>query len=60
MLDDLNFCSYTPRECGIVTLTEDLTRRIDVLCFLKPASVLAVNEPSSCYNYVSLLREMIQ
>ncbi|MHA2042239.1 MAG: glycosyl transferase family 1, partial [Candidatus Thorarchaeota archaeon] len=51
MLDVLYLSSYTPRECGIATFTEDLTRSIDALRILKPASIIAVNDPSSSYNY---------
>jgi hypothetical protein len=60
MPDVLYLSSYTLRESGIPTFTDDLTRSIDVLHVLKPASIIAVNETSSCYNYVSLFREMIQ
>jgi glycosyltransferase involved in cell wall biosynthesis len=43
--------SYAPRECGIATFTEDLTKSIDALHVLKPASIIGVNDPSSSYNY---------
>ncbi|TFG08715.1 glycosyltransferase [Candidatus Thorarchaeota archaeon] len=51
MLDVLYVSSYTPRECGIATFTEDLTKSIDALHVLKPASIVSVNDPSSSYNY---------
>ena len=43
--------SYTPRECGIATFTEDLIKNIDALHVLKPASIIALNDPGSHYNY---------
>ena len=43
--------SYAPRECGIATFTEDLIKNIDALHVLKPASIIALNDPGSHYNY---------
>ncbi|OLS23170.1 MAG: hypothetical protein ThorAB25_24850, partial [Candidatus Thorarchaeota archaeon AB_25] len=43
--------SYAPRECGIATFTEDLIKNIDALHVLKPASIIALNDPGSYYNY---------
>ncbi|MFX1606807.1 MAG: glycosyltransferase family 4 protein, partial [Promethearchaeota archaeon] len=43
--------SYTPRECGIATFTEDLDKNIDALNVLKPASIVALNDPGSHYHY---------
>jgi glycosyltransferase involved in cell wall biosynthesis len=43
--------SYTPRECGIATFTEDLITNIDSLHILKPAAIIAMNDPGSSYNY---------
>jgi glycosyltransferase involved in cell wall biosynthesis len=43
--------SYTPRECGIATFTEDLTCNIDSLHTLKPSSIIALNEAGASYNY---------
>ncbi|MBY8998488.1 MAG: glycosyltransferase family 4 protein [Candidatus Thorarchaeota archaeon] len=43
--------SYTPRECGIATFTEDLIKNVDALHTLKPAAIIAMNDPGSFYNY---------
>ena len=43
--------SYSPRECGIATFTEDLTKNIDNLKMLKPSGIIAINDPGSSYNY---------
>ncbi|RDE13042.1 MAG: glycosyl transferase family 1 [Candidatus Thorarchaeota archaeon] len=43
--------SYTPRECGIATFTEDLTKSIDALHVLEPAAIIGINDPGSTYNY---------
>jgi len=43
--------SYTPRECGIATFTEDLTKSIDALHVLKPAAIIGINDLGSTYNY---------
>jgi glycosyltransferase involved in cell wall biosynthesis len=43
--------SYTPRECGIATFTEDLTKSIDDLHVLKPAAIIGINDHGSSYNY---------
>ena len=43
--------SYPPRECGIATFTEDLTRSINALQVLKPAEIVALNDLGSHYNY---------
>lgn len=43
--------SYSPRECGIATFTEDLTKNIDNLKVLKPSGIIAINDPGSSYNY---------
>lgn len=43
--------SYTPRECGIATFTEDLTKSIDKLQVLKPSAIIGINDPGSSYNY---------
>ena len=43
--------SYTPRECGIATFTQDLTKSIDALHVLKPAAIIGINDPGSSYNY---------
>jgi len=43
--------SYTPRECGIATFTEDLIKSIDALHVLKPADIIGINDLGSSYNY---------
>jgi glycosyltransferase involved in cell wall biosynthesis len=43
--------SYTPRECGIATFTEDLTSSINALHAISPAAVIALNDKDSCYIY---------
>ena len=43
--------SYAPRECGIATYTEDLTRSIDKLKVIEPSSIISMNDPGACYNY---------
>ena len=43
--------SYSPRQCGIATFTEDLTRSIDELRLLAPSVIVAINDPGSHYNY---------
>ncbi len=43
--------SYTPRECGIATFTEDLTKSIDALHVLEPAAIIGINDSGSSYNY---------
>jgi glycosyltransferase involved in cell wall biosynthesis len=43
--------SYAPRECGIATFTEDLTKYIDELEVLAPSSIIAINDPGASYNY---------
>ena len=43
--------SYTPRECGIATFTQDLTRSIDALNVFEPSSIIALNDLGSTYNY---------
>jgi len=43
--------SYTPRECGIATFTEDLTKSIDDLHVLEPAAVIGINDHGASYNY---------
>jgi glycosyltransferase involved in cell wall biosynthesis len=43
--------SYTPRECGIATFTEDLTKSINALNVLKPAAIIGINDLGSTYNY---------
>lgn len=43
--------SYAPRECGIATFTEDLTKSIDALHSLKPATIVAINDSGSSYGY---------
>ncbi len=43
--------SYTPRECGIATFTEDLTKSIDELHVLEPAAIIGINDHGSSYNY---------
>ena len=43
--------SYSPRQCGIATFTEDLTRSIDELHKLKPSAIIGINDPGSSYNY---------
>ena len=37
--------SYAPRECGIATFTEDLTKSIDALHVLDPSKIVAINDP---------------
>jgi len=60
MHDVLCLSSYTPGKCGINPFNEDLTRSIDMLHVLKPATIIAVDELRSNNNYVSLFREVIQ
>nr|KXH73036.1 MAG: hypothetical protein AM325_08325 [Candidatus Thorarchaeota archaeon SMTZ1-45] len=43
--------SYSPRQCGIATFTEDLTKSIDKLKVLEPSTIIAINDPGSSYNY---------
>ncbi len=43
--------SFAPRECGIATFTEDLTKSIDALHVLEPSRIIAINEPGAHYNY---------
>ncbi|MHA2379437.1 MAG: glycosyltransferase family 4 protein [Candidatus Thorarchaeota archaeon] len=43
--------SYAPRECGIATFTEDLTKSIDALHIFKPAAIIGMNDSGSSYNY---------
>jgi glycosyltransferase involved in cell wall biosynthesis len=43
--------SYSPRQCGIATFTEDLTRSIDALKVLAPSAIISINDPGSSYNY---------
>jgi glycosyltransferase involved in cell wall biosynthesis len=43
--------SYSPRQCGIATFTEDLTKNIDKLKLLEPSAIIAINDPGSSYNY---------
>jgi glycosyltransferase involved in cell wall biosynthesis len=43
--------SYSPRQCGIATFTEDLTKSIDKLKVLEPSAIIAINDPGSSYNY---------
>jgi glycosyltransferase involved in cell wall biosynthesis len=43
--------SYSPRQCGIATFTEDLTKSIDTLKVMEPSSIIAINDPGSSYNY---------
>jgi glycosyltransferase involved in cell wall biosynthesis len=43
--------SYAPRECGIATFTEDLTKSIDALHVLDPSKIVAINDPESHYHY---------
>jgi len=43
--------SYSPRQCGIATFTEDLTRNIDALRLSEPSSIVAINDPGSHYHY---------
>lgn len=43
--------SFAPRECGIATFTEDLTKSIDALHVLEPSKIIAINEPGAHYNY---------
>ncbi len=43
--------SYTPRECGIATFTEDVTKYIDKLQVLAPSTIAAVNDSEAHYNY---------
>jgi glycosyltransferase involved in cell wall biosynthesis len=51
MLKVAYLSSYAPRECGIATFTEDLIQNINSLHALKPASIIAINEPGSSYCY---------
>ena len=43
--------SYSPRQCGIATFTEDLTRSIDGLHLIEPSTIVAINDPGSHYTY---------
>jgi glycosyltransferase involved in cell wall biosynthesis len=43
--------SYSPRQCGIATFTEDLTKSIDKLKVLEPSAIMAINDDGSSYNY---------
>jgi glycosyltransferase involved in cell wall biosynthesis len=43
--------SYSPRQCGIATFTEDLTKNIDNLKVIRPSAIIAINDPGSSYNY---------
>ncbi|MFW9956070.1 MAG: glycosyltransferase family 4 protein [Candidatus Thorarchaeota archaeon] len=43
--------SYSPRQCGIATFTEDLTKSIDKLRVLEPSAIIGINDPGSSYNY---------
>ena len=43
--------SYSPRQCGIATFTEDLIKHVDSFNKLKPSGIIAINDPGSCYNY---------
>jgi glycosyltransferase involved in cell wall biosynthesis len=43
--------SYSPRQCGIATFTEDLTKSIDELHKLEPSAIIGINDPGSAYNY---------
>ena len=43
--------SYSPRECGIATFTEDLTKSIDELGVIAPSAIVSINDPGSSYNY---------
>ncbi len=43
--------SYSPRQCGIATFTEDLTKSIDKLKVLPPSTIVGINDPGSSYNY---------
>ena len=51
MLKIAYLSSYTPRECGIATFTEDLTRSIDRLGVFEPSSIIGINDLGSTYNY---------
>jgi glycosyltransferase involved in cell wall biosynthesis len=43
--------TYPPRECGIATFTKDLVDAIEELDDFRPASVIAINEKGTIYDY---------
>ena len=51
MLRVVYVSSYSPRQCGIATFTEDLTQSIDKLKVLEPSAIIGINDPGSSYNY---------
>jgi glycosyltransferase involved in cell wall biosynthesis len=51
MLRVVYVSSYSPRQCGIATFTEDLTQSIDKLKALEPSAIIGINDPGSSYNY---------
>jgi glycosyltransferase involved in cell wall biosynthesis len=51
MLKIAYLSSYTPRECGIATFTEDLTKSIDALNVFEPSAIIGINDLGSTYNY---------
>jgi glycosyltransferase involved in cell wall biosynthesis len=51
MLRAAYLSSYSPRQCGIATFTEDLTKSIDELHKMKPSAIIGINDPGSSYNY---------
>jgi glycosyltransferase involved in cell wall biosynthesis len=51
MLKIAYMSSYPPRECGIATFTQDLTKSIDALNVFEPSSIIGLNDLSSTYNY---------
>lgn len=51
--------SYPPRECGIAEFTKDLVTATAALRLLKPATVVAVNDAGSTYNYGGEVRFQI-
>jgi glycosyltransferase involved in cell wall biosynthesis len=51
MLKIAYMSSYAPRECGIATFTEDLTKSIDALNVFEPSAIIGLNDLGSTYNY---------
>ncbi|MFQ5834156.1 MAG: glycosyltransferase family 4 protein [Candidatus Thorarchaeota archaeon] len=51
MLEVAYVSSYSPRECGIASFTEDLTKSIDKLKVWRPSAIIGVNDPGSSYDY---------
>jgi glycosyltransferase involved in cell wall biosynthesis len=52
--------SYPPRECGIATFTKDLIDAVDRLNEFEPATVIAMNEEETIYDYDKRVRCQIE